>query len=390
MTEDRLGAFSRLLRDHADDLAVWDSAEGVPRRFVDALASTGVLGAMLPREAGGTSWTVPEYAEACRELAGHSPSAQTLLTAHAMVCRAVERWGSAPLREHLGPLARGEALGAFALTDEAAGSDARALGASAVEEAGGWRLDGTKRWVCFGRYASLLLVFARAERGDVAFAVLASDPGVRIEREEPMRGLATSHLAKVHLDGALVPADRMVARPGFAVAQVATRVLRLGRLCVAAGALGLAESCCDALMAHATARRQFGKPLSDLGAVRSMTADAALATVAARHCVRDAAEALERDDPDIERLVIAAKLTATAAATKAARAAAQVHGARGLLAGTVVDRRVQDARAMEIIEGNTELLTDAFMTQSLAEWRQRRHDRAAARRDGGSRSGGTA
>ncbi|WP_410539961.1 acyl-CoA dehydrogenase family protein [Streptomyces sp. KL2] len=390
MTDGRLGALSGLLRARADELAAWDAAGGVPREFVNALASTGVLGAMLGPEAGGTAWTVPEYVEACRRLAGHSPSAQTLLTAHAMVCRAVDRWGSASLRKHLGPLARGEALGAFALTDDSAGSDARSLGTSAVEQAGGWRLEGTKRWVCFGWYASHLLVFARAEQGDVAFVVLASDPGVRIEPEEPVRGLATSHLAKVHMEGVLVPADRMVARPGFAVSQVATRTLRLGRLCVAAGALGVAEWCRDVLMERATTRQQFGGPLSDLGGVRSMIAEATLASLSALHCVRDAAEAMEHDDPEVERLVIAAKLTATAAATTAARAAAQVHGARGLLADSTVDRRVQDARAMEIIEGSTELLRDAFVTQGLAEWRQRRRGRAVPRGGRRSRTGGAA
>ncbi|MEV0694513.1 acyl-CoA dehydrogenase family protein [Streptomyces sp. NPDC050388] len=388
MTDGPLGAFSDLLRAHADELEVWDAEGGVPREFVASLASTGVLGAMLGPEAGGTAWTVPEYVTACRRLAGHSPSAQTLLTAHAMVCRAVERWGSASSRKDLEPLARGEALGAFALTDDSAGSDARRLGTSAVEQPGGWRLDGVKRWVCFGLQASHLLVFAKADQGDVAFVVLSSDPGVRIEPDEPVRGLATAHLAKVHLEGTLVAADRMVARPGFAVSQVATRTLRLGRLCVAAGALGIAERCRDLLIAHSTSRQQFGGPLSDLGGVRSKIAEAALSTLAAEHCVREAAEALEHDDPEVERLVIAAKLTATAAATTAARAAAQVHGARGLVAGSVVDRRVQDARAMEIIEGNTELLTDAFVTQSLAEWRQRRQERAVPREGGQIRTGG--
>lgn len=372
MVETGLREFVDLVAASRERLVAWEAGSGVPADFVAQLAGTGVLGAMVPQEAGGSEWSVASYVEACRTLAAEAPSAQTLLTAHGMVCQILARWASPELRVHLPAMASGKELAAFALTDESAGSDPRALGCRADRDSKGWCLTGSKRWVCFGTMASLFLVFAQSDQGDVAFLVHRSDPGVWVENEVASRGLTTAHLARLQLDDVRLTNDRMVARPGFAVAQVAVRALRLGRLCVAAGSLGLAQAALHDLLDHTAHRRQFGARLNELGAVRSMISQAALAIDAAEFSVVAAARAFDAGHPEVERLVMSAKLVATFAGTTAARVCAQAHGARGLIANSAVDRRLQDARAFEIIEGSTELLVDAHAAEVIAAWRQRR------------------
>lgn len=385
------GELGRLLLPLADEI---EAAKTVPAHVFEAVAASGALAAMVPEEYGGRPLGHLEYGELNRAVARTSASLQSLLTVHGMVCASLSRWGSQGLRQRLLPrLASGELVGAFGLTEDGAGSDAQAVGTTATPEEPStttapeeppkgtdttdttetvWRLDGTKRWLSFGQLAHCFLVFAKHGDRSVAFLVQRDDPGVTVVPSRPTSGFRSAMLADLHLEGCRVPADRMVGRPGFGVSQVAGGALSLGRLCVAYGSLGLAEACCDAILAHTSSRKQFGGRLIDLQLVRGLISDAVLDTEAARLLCEQAARAMDTQDDWLIQHVLTAKLAASRAADRASAAAAQLHGAAGMVEGGPVDRWVRDARVMQIIEGSTQLLQDLLADESLQRFRVRR------------------
>lgn len=370
----------RLLLPLADEI---EAARGVSADILETVARSGALAAMVPEEYGGRPLSHREYGELNRAVARTSASLQSLLTVHGMVCASLSRWASESTRKELLPrLASGELLGAFGLTEDSAGSDAQAIESTATpedpENAGAadavWRLDGVKRWLSFGQIAQCFLVFVKHGDRSVGFLVRRDDPGVTVAASRPTSGFRSAMLADLHLDGCRVPAGRMVGRPGFGVAQVASSALSLGRLCVAYGSLGLAEACCDAMLAHTSGRRQFGGRLIDLQLVRGLVSDAVVDTEGARLLCEQAARALDDRDDWLIQHVLTAKLAASRAAEKAAAAAAQLHGAAGLVEGSATDRWVRDARVMQVIEGSTQLLQHLLAEESLQRFRVRRRD----------------
>jgi alkylation response protein AidB-like acyl-CoA dehydrogenase len=344
----------------------------VPRKAVDQLAETGVLGAFVPARHGGTGWSHAEYGEANRLLGAVSASAQSLLTVHAMVCQALARWASPALRDWLPRLASGAETASFALTEPNVGSDVRALESTARRDGADWVLRGVKRWISFGLLADVFLVFAATESGDAAFAVRAGDPGVRIEPEPPPAGFRAANLAQLVLDECRVPGARLVGRPGFGLAQVGVRALTLGRLCVAFGAVGLAQACGAATLEHIAGHVRFGRRLKDFQLVQGMVADAHVAVEGALLLAARAARSLDEEAQWAVGEVLTAKLAASRAATLAARASAQLHGAQGLAGDGAVQRRLRDAAVFELIEGNTQLLQQLVAEQVVARWRSGR------------------
>ncbi|MDI5961382.1 acyl-CoA dehydrogenase family protein [Streptantibioticus silvisoli] len=367
---EHLAAFEALAADKLAPLAEdWERAGAVSREIVPLLAGAGLLGALVPTASGGTGWSHRDYGEANRVLGALSPSAQSLLTVHGMVTQALARWGSAPLRALLPRFAGGHAVAAFALSEADAGSDVRQLASTAEQVDGGWRLTGVKRWISFGQLADAFLVFARTAAGDAAFLVRRDDRGVTVSPEARTAGLRAARLAVLELDGCTVPGERLVGRPGFALTQIGGRALTYGRLWVAFGAVGLAESCHRATLERITTQSRFGQPLKDFQLVRGLVSDTELAVRSARLLARQAATASDTASQWLMDEVLAAKLAASRAATLAAGVCAQIHGAQGLVEDSPVQRRLADARVMEIIEGNTQLVQDLLADQTIARWR---------------------
>ncbi len=347
----------------------WERAGRISDEIVPLLAGTGVLGALVPARYGGTEWSHREYGEANRALGALSASAQSLLTVHGMVTHALARWGSPAVRAQLPGFTAGDTVAAFALSEPGAGSDVRELACAATPTGAGWRLTGVKRWISFGQIAGAFLVFAATGSGDAAFLVRRGDPGVVISPEPPTAGFRAARLAVLELDGCLLAADRLVGRPGFGLTQVGGRALTLGRLWVAFGALGLAEACHTATLARITRQSRFGQLLKDFQLVRGLVSDTEVALRGARLLADQAAAACDTGSEWVMGDVLTAKLAASRAATLAAGVSAQIHGAQGLLADGPVQRRVADARVMEIIEGSTQLVQHLLADQVIARWR---------------------
>lgn len=338
----------------------------------DMLAGRGsrALSALVPVRYGGLELSHGDYGEINRLVAESSPSSQSMLTVHGMVCRALIRWGSPEMRTaYLPRLADGSVTAAFALTEEGAGSDVRQIATSARRLRDGWVLNGRKQWITFGQTAGLFLVFAIGQPHDLALLVHRDDPGVRILPAPRTSGFRDARLADLELRDCRVRDERLVGRPGSALTHIAADVLTLGRLSVAFGAWGLASAALRSALRHSISRKQFGGPLHSRQLVRGMLADASAAVDAARELCGRAAQAMDERDEWAVHCVLTAKLAASRAATTAAAVAAQLHGASGLVEGCDVDRYVHDARVFEVIEGNTQLLQDLIAEQALARFR---------------------
>ncbi|WP_156755620.1 acyl-CoA dehydrogenase family protein [Actinokineospora pegani] len=334
----------------------WDRESALPEEFITEFAERGHLGGAIPTEHGGAGLDETTLGLLCEETGRACSSVRSLITVHGMVSRAVARWGSTGQREHWLPrLARGATIGAFALSEPGAGSDVKALAATARRDGDGFVLTGEKRWTTFGQRADLFLLFARLDDRETAFLVPADSAGLTVRPVESVLGTRASMLGELSLVECRVPGAALLGRPGFGLVAVAADALELGRYTVAWGCVGLLQACLDATLAHAENRETFGARLRDHQLVQRMIADMATAASAARLLCQQAGLLREAGDQQGVHATWMAKYFASTSAFKAAADAVQAHGAQGCAGDHPVQRYLRDAKVMEIIEGATEL-----------------------------------
>lgn len=322
----------------------------------------GQLPADLPRRLGAAGLLLGDGLDAVElgllhaEVGAACASTRSLLTVQGMVAGAIARWGSATQRARwLGPLARGECVAAFALSEAEAGSDALALECAAQADDAGWRLDGRKAWTSFAQIADVCLVVARTGSDLTAFLVERDTPGLAREALPAGLGLRAVMGANLHFKECRLPADARLGGRGFGYAAVAAGALDFGRYSVGCGAAGAAADCRAQALAHARERVQFGRPIGEHGAVQGLLARMLAAVQSARlQCAR-AGALRQAGDPRAGAETLLAKYQATRALSAVAADAVQVLGARGCAAGHPVERHYRDARVLEIIEGTTQV-----------------------------------
>jgi len=333
-----------------------DRDELLPPSLVQAMGKEGFLGALVSPELGGAALDMIAFGLLNEELGRACSSARSLLTVHAMVCAAIARWGTgAQKRRWLPPLAGGSAIGAFALTEPEAGSDAASIQAQARRDGSGYLVDGRKQWITAGQLAEVYLLFARLDDRPAAFLVPRRSEGLEVRPVRGMLGTRGSMLAELELKACRLDAESLIGAPGFGISAVATSALDVGRYSVAWGSVGICQACLDASRAHARSRVQFGKALSEHQLIRQMLTDMITRTHAARLlCVR-AGQLKDRGDPDTLVETFIAKYFASTAAMQCASDAVQIQGARGASGGAAVARYFRDAKVMEIIEGSSQI-----------------------------------
>ena len=361
-----------LTRAHLAPVAEDGEPGRVNRRLVRALAEHGLLGQLFPTSLGGTAEPRPTATRLCllREaMACESPFAETTFALQGLGAFPILQSGSEDVaRRWIPPVAAGEAVAAFALTEPDAGSDAAALSLAAERDGDGWRLTGTKTWISNAPDANVYTVFARTTagagaRGVTAFVVPGDAPGVG---GEPIDLIAPHAIGRLDLDGVWVGDDAVLGEVdhGF---RVAMRTLDLFRPSVGAAAVGLAQGALDATVARVTTREAFGGPLGDLQAVRHRLADMATSLRAARLLVYDAAAAADGSEGRVSRQAAMAKLFATETAQQVIDGAVQLHGASGLQAGHVVGELYREVRALRIYEGASEVQRDIIARELLRD-----------------------
>lgn len=341
-------------REVAPFAGAWDREGRTPRPVVDGMAAEGWLGAVVPPEFGGTGMDAVTFGLLNEELGRGCSSIRSLLTVHSMACHSVVRWGSRAQKEAWLPrMARGELIGAFGLSEPNVGSDAGAIETTARLDGDAYVLDGTKKWTTYGQIADVLLCFGKADGKPLALLVDLRAPGVTVAPLE-VAGTRASMLAEIAFDGVRVPKENRLAGPGFGLA-VALSVLELGRYSVAFGSVGIVRACLDASAAYAATRVQGGSVIAQHQLVQAQLAEMATDYRAARLMCLHAGWLRDQGDAHAGREVFHAKYFASLAATRAALAAVQVHGANGLTDAYPVERYLRDSRVMEIIEGSTQI-----------------------------------
>ncbi|MGM9385945.1 acyl-CoA dehydrogenase family protein [Streptomyces sp. NRRL F-5008] len=376
LTEDQQALVETTLDFAQDHLAPhaldWDRDKHFPVDVLRKAAGLGLGGVYVREESGGSGLTRSDGVLVFETLASGCPSIAGYLSIHNMVAWMIDRYGDAGQRERLLPrLCAMEDLAAYCLTEPGAGSDAAALTTRAVRDGDGWVLSGVKQFISGAGAAQTYLVMARTggagADGVSAFVVDKDDAGLSFGPNERKMGWNAQPTRQVVLDGVRLPADRLLGREGEGF-RIAMNGLNGGRLGIAACSLGGARSALDRSLAHLADREAFGGRLLDSTALRFRLADMATELAAARALVQQAAQALDRGDPQAPYLCAMAKRFATDTGFSVADRALQLHGGYGYLSEYGIEKIVRDLRVHQILEGTNEImrvivargLTEAF------------------------------
>ena len=337
-----------------------DQEARFPGDLIKDAARLGLMGITVPAEFGGAGRDYVSYAIAIEALARASAVVAVIAAVNnSLVAEPIARFGSDGQKQAwLRRLATGEALGAFALSEEAAGSDAANQQTVARLDDRGYVLNGRKVWVANAEAADLVIVFAATQpgmrgRGVSAFLVTADAPGLTLKESADSLGVRGLGCMDLELKNVRLDADALLGSPGEGF-QVAMWALDGGRVAIAAQALGVGAAALDEALQHARQREAFGQPIGNYQAVQWMLADMATELDAARMLTLKAADAKDRQArPTMEASM--AKLYASEAAHRAADKAMQILASKGYQRGSVVERLFRDVRATEIYQGTSEV-----------------------------------
>jgi alkylation response protein AidB-like acyl-CoA dehydrogenase len=340
----------------------WDRDQKIPDSAISKLAHCGYFACSLPPDYGGQGWDLVTFG-LLNEAFGKGSSALTgVLTVQAMVSMALLKWGTADQkRKWLPPLATGETIGAFALTEPGAGSDLHSLqtqfsrtkGASVL-------LNGRKKWISCAQVADLFLVFGKLEQQAAACLVPRNSPGLHIEPIYDLMGFRAAGQAELHFENVEVPPANLVGKPGFALSHVAPIGLHYGRISTAWSGLGLLRGCFEESAGYAATRRLGNHTVGDIGMIRSLIARMGTDLEAGSLLCHSACRAEDEHLPESFEKTLMAKYFTSCAAVRAASDAVQIQGAAGCHATSAVSRYYRDAKIMEIIEGTTQIHEDVL------------------------------
>lgn len=339
--------------------AEWDRTETIDRGIVGELAELGFLAAALPEEHGGMGLAMVDYALVVEEIGRADSNVRGIVSvSNGLYGKTVAHWGNDAQKAELLPaLARGEALGCYALTEPGAGSDPGSLATTATRDGDAWVLSGQKIFITLGSWASYALVFARTgeagPRGITCFVVPTDSPGFEARPIRGKLGLRAQDTAELFLDGVRVPAENVLGELGGGF-KVAMSALDHGRISLGAGCVGIAQGCLDASVAYTKERHQFGRPVASFQLVQELLADIAVETEAARLLVWRAAATADRGERHTVEASMA-KYFASEVAVRAANAAVQAHGGYGYVDEYPVGKYLRDARVTTLYEGTSQV-----------------------------------
>jgi butyryl-CoA dehydrogenase len=359
----------RLIQQTARDFAVREVApkareldlEGRwPTELVARMGELGLMGVAVPSEWGGTGADTVSYVLAMEEVSRACASTGVIMSVNnSLVCDPILKYGNdAQKRDFLTPLASGQKLGAFGLTEPASGSDASTMETVAVDAGDHWVLDGAKNWITNGPKADFIIVFACNDRaagpkGTTAFIVDKSTPGYTTNKPDHKLGIHAAHSCTMFFEGCKVPKSAQLGEKGAGF-KIAMSTLDGGRIGIASQALGIARAAYEKALAYSKERKAFGKPLADKQAIQFMLADMATELDAARLLTLRAATLKDKGVRHTSESAVA-KLYASEMCTRVAHKALQIHGGYGYSTEYDAERHYRDARITEIYEGTSEI-----------------------------------
>ena len=336
-----------------------DKAE-FPAEQIKMMGELGFMGMMVPEEWGGAGFDTVTYVIAMEEIAAVELATSTVMSVNnSLVCQLFIDYGTAEQKEkYLKPLATGEKLGAYSLSEPQSGSDASNMRTFAKKEGNHYIINGTKNWVTNGINSDIVILFCLTEKGAgykgiSAFVVEKGTPGLSTGKKEDKLGIRASDTCELYFENCRIPAENIIGEEGQGF-KVAMEALGGGRIGIAAQALGLARAALDASVSYAKERKQFGKTIGEFGAIQNKLADMATEVDAARMLIWRASK-LKDEGKIYTRESSMAKLYASSTAMRAATECVQIHGGYGYMQEYGVERLMRDAKITQIYEGTSEI-----------------------------------
>jgi alkylation response protein AidB-like acyl-CoA dehydrogenase len=367
----------RAIRDFAEGeirpkVMFWDEPQQFHHELIPRLASLGLLGIQFPEALGGAGMSSLDYCICVEELARVDPSVALGVAAHNGLGAAhIFMFGTDEQRARfVPPLAKGDMLAAWGLTEPTAGSDAAGTRTAAVRDDEGWVLNGSKTFTTHGSVCGVMVAMAvtdrtRGNRGISAFIVPRGTPGMAPGKKENKLGMRASDTTEVVFQDCRVPADHLLGEEGQGFIN-AMQVLDAGRIGIAALAVGLAQGAYEAALRYAKTRRQFGQPISSFQAIQWKLADLATRIEASRLLTYRAAWLKDQGRPRTTRASSMAKLYASETAVRAAEESVQIHGGYGFTKDYPAEKFFRDVKLMTIGEGTSEIQRLVIARQLLA------------------------
>jgi alkylation response protein AidB-like acyl-CoA dehydrogenase len=338
----------------------WETAGEIPRSLLGEMGRLGFMGMCVPAEWGGAGADMVAYVLALEEIAAADGGLSTVMSVNnSPDCAALMAYGSTEQKERwLKPLARGEILGAFCLTEPQAGSDASNLRTRAERRGNGWVLNGVKQFITSGRTADMALVFAVSDvaagkRGISCFIVPTKTAGYRVASVEKKLGQKSSDTCQIALEDCAVGADALLGGEGEGY-KIALANLEVGRIGIGAQAVGMARAAFEAARTYAGEREAFGTKIMNHQAIQFRLADMATKIAVARQMVLHAATLRDARRPCLTEAAMA-KLYASEMAEEVCSAAIQVHGGYGYVSDYLVEKIWRDVRVCQIYEGTSDV-----------------------------------
>jgi butyryl-CoA dehydrogenase len=340
--------------------ASWDKHNTFPKAALQGLAALGCFGVMVPEHLGGAGMDALSLALILEEIAAGDGATSTIISVNnCPVCSILISFANpAQQAQWLAPLAQGEMLGAFCLTEPQAGSDASALQTTATAVAGGYLLNGCKQFITSGQNADVAIVLAvtdkaAGKRGISAFLVPTNSSGYLVDRLEDKLGQHASDTAQIRFDNCFVPSANLLGELGQGY-KIALAGLEGGRIGIAAQSVGMARAAFEAALRYAKERKAFGQTIFEHQAVQFRLADMATQLEAARQLTHHAASLKDAGVPCLKEAAMA-KLFASEAAEKICSDAIQIHGGYGYVSDFPVERIYRDVRVCQIYEGTSDI-----------------------------------
>ena len=335
-----------------------ESRSEFPRDVFRTLGKAGLLGLAYPEEVGGGGQPYEVYLQVLEEIGRGWAGVGVGVSVHTLACFPIAQWGSEAQKERFLPdMLGGELLGAYCLSEAHSGSDAAALSTKAVRDGDDYVVNGAKAWVTHGGHADFYNLMVRTGgEGPAGISCLFADkdtPGLLPQPPEKKMGMRSSHTSTIVLDGARVPADRLISDEGNGF-KIAMSALDSGRLGIAAVAVGVAQAAMELAVSYAKERKQFGKAIADFQGVSFMLADMAATIEAARALYLSAARLKDKGKPYGPQASMA-KLFATDTAMKVTTDAIQVLGGAGYVEDFAAERYFREAKIMQIFEGTNQV-----------------------------------
>jgi alkylation response protein AidB-like acyl-CoA dehydrogenase len=349
----------------------WDQEQHFPRELVPKLAALGLLGIQFAEEYGGAGMTPLDYCICIEEVARVDPAVALSIAAHNGLCSAhISLFGTeAQKQTYLVPLARGEKVGAWGLTESTSGSDAAGMRTAAARAGACWVLNGSKTFTTHGRVCDVMVVMAVTDRaagtkGISAFIVEKGTPGFGPGKKEDKLGMRASDTSEVLFDNVTIPADQMLGGEGQGFVNT-MQVLDAGRIGIAALSVGLAQGAYEAALSYARERKAFGKAIAQFQAIQWKLADAATRIEAARLLTYRAAYLKQRGERTTLESSMA-KLYASEMAVRVAEDCVQIHGGYGFVKDYPAEKYFRDVKLTTIGEGTSEIQRLVIARQLLS------------------------